>query len=244
MVRWINELMPTPRSALAALFVTLTVPVTCAPSRPPPSPTPAAHDAVEQPSAAREVAPIDAGDASEATRPTSIVFTPPDPLPAPGPPTPASATCRNTPERDQAYEDERRAAAVDAALRAQAFVPLSVTREVELASSAAGNRPALYRGSHWLVVAPPSCAALPTVAMTSSHEVFVATPVLVATRLRVVRECVNACGNPGCGTRPRAPVVALVPADAVLGAPRDVRVPIDTEVELESVKRRRCPRAH
>ncbi len=178
-------------------------------------------------------------------------FVPPAPLGKPGPPTPGAKRCRTTADADQNHEDQRRYAAIDIALRAQGLTPLAVhPGRVEQVSRpiAPGTRaqPApSWQGQqpgYLLVVGRiGGCAGVPPiVAMTASHEVFVVEPVMSSKHHRTVLLCQNTCRGI-CGAR-MADRVALadVPSDAVLGASREIKVPLDTEVTFRFARTQPC----
>jgi hypothetical protein len=215
-------------------WLTIAALVACGPAHPPatvhPDDPPAApHDAGAPPA-------LDAGvviDATPAAAQTSA-FTPSAPLPPPGPPTPASARCRSTTDADLEREEQREAAAIDVALRAQGFTPLEVI---------AGDKQGYASdGSHTLKVGTlRGCQGNPPlVAMTKTHEVFVVVPAFTPAHTRTVTECTGSCRG-ACGINmPDRDALARVPADAVLGAARDIKVPIDVKVAFKIEKQVRC----
>ena len=179
---------------------------------------------------------------------TAAAFATPPPLAPAGPATPASKKCRADADADAGREEAREAAALDAALRAQGFTPLYV---VEGGTADGSHRgPSRSKQAHVIpagnvfqlpVGTIAGCGGTPpVVAMTASHEVFVAEPQLVPKQQRTVTECMNTCRGVCGANLPDHVALAQVPADAVLGAPREIKVPIDVQVTFRFAKQQEC----
>jgi hypothetical protein len=172
-------------------------------------------------------------EAVDAQVPAELTF--PSPLPPSDSPTPAGKQCRKTYDADVAHEEQREAAALDAALRAQGFTPLRVNVLTDEPAPPATT-------GRWLRVDEiEGCGAIaPVVAMTASHEVFVVVPKLVAAKTRVVTAChIDPCFRQ-CGAHmPPSGVFAEVPADAKLAAQahRQIDVKIDVAVKFRTTEK-------
>ena len=164
-------------------------------------------------------------------------FTPPPPLAAPGPATPASNACIAPDAKLFDFEDARENAALDAELRRHGGMLLAPTllpkHEDRTQEHAVGSIFRGVNGERWLVVAESNgChAPIPLVAIDASREVFIAERGPRAAETRKIQFCQALCG--GCGVNvPPEPIVVEVPQGAHLGKQRGVFYPIDVHVEL------------
>jgi hypothetical protein len=148
----------------------------------------------------------------------------------------ARPPCIENADAEENLELQREAAALDAALRAQALTRLEAHADL------GPGQPREADGSHELEVTTiGGCnASYPVVAMTTKHEVFVVAPVLAPHATRVVAECTGNCRG-ACGMpMPDSRVFVHVPADAVLVEARAIRVPIDVQVTFQVAKPSPC----
>lgn len=153
------------------------------------------------------------------------------------PATPAASRClpaeREAPVRS--HEEARELAAIDRALRAKGYTPLAlVSLQTHRPPQRVGDIVRGPDGERLMYIGRGSgCApSPPPVAMTKSHEVIVFGPQFVAKTNRTIRFCDSSCYK-GCGMPHVAYFGAEVPADAKLGQPQNLDVPIDTHISFQ-----------